>query len=157
MDEFFDKVKEQAARAKDEATKLAHRMVDKTNNIMTQTKIGFAVSETEDKIKEIYKTMGEKVYKSYTEGKLLCECMREGCEKIDELMEELDDLKEKLAEVKSSVKCAECGENDPKEASYCIKCGASMKASETAEYEDKEDEVEAVIITPRKPEANEEE
>ncbi len=156
MDEFFYKVKEQAAKAKDEAAKLAHQMVDKTNNLMTQTKIGFAVGETEDKIKEIYTNMGEKVYNRYTEGTLLCECMRESCEKLDELMEELADLKEKLSEVKNSVKCEKCGESNPKTACYCAKCGAALKEDDYTVESYKEDEVEAVIIKPRKTEDNEE-
>ena len=65
MDEFFCKVKEHAVKAKDEAARLAHHMVDKRNNIMTQTKIGFAVNETEEKINEIYTNMGKKVYNRY--------------------------------------------------------------------------------------------
>lgn len=155
MDEFFYKMKDQAVKAKDEAAKLAHRMVDKTNNLMTQTKIGFAVSETEDKMKEIYMNMGEKVYKRYTEGTLLCECMRESCEKLDELKEELADLKAKLAEVKNSVKCEKCGESNPKDAHFCAKCGEALKNDDFTTDSYNEDEVEAVIIKPRKPDENE--
>ena len=155
MDEFFCKVKEHAAKAKDEAARLAHQMADKTNNIMTQTKISFAVNETEEKINEIYTNMGKKVYDRYTEGNLLCECMRESCEKLDELAEELADLKEKLAEVKNSVKCEKCGGRNSKESYYCAKCGVALKEDTYTTTSYKEEEVEAVIIKPRKAEDNE--
>ena len=54
MEEMFDRIKEHAYKAKDGAVKLTKTVIGKTNNVVSQTKVKFAISETEDKIKEIY-------------------------------------------------------------------------------------------------------
>lgn len=135
MDDFFDKVRKHADKAKDEAEKLTRRMMDKTNNVITQTKLNFAINETEGKIKEIYAQMGERVYDKHTGGADVYEELEEYCEKIDELFEEVRALREKLAEVKDTVTCPSCGEQNPKTSSYCGKCGSSLtKAEKAKEY-----------------------
>ena len=55
MEEVFDKIKVQANRAKDEAKKWTKTVIDKTNNVVNQTKLKFAINETEDKIKSTRK------------------------------------------------------------------------------------------------------
>ena len=155
MDEFFDKVKGYANIAKDEATKITKQVVDKTNNIMSQTKLNFSINETEGKIKEIYEAVGEKAYKKYVGGAEPCECMKESFEKLDELKSELADLNEKLAELKQSVKCTGCGEANSKTAKFCANCGAAMSDAvdefvDTAAYED-----DVIEINPKKSEEDE--
>lgn len=153
MDEFFDKVKFQAFKAKDEAARITKQMMGKTNNIITQTKLSFAVSETEGKIKEIYESMGKTLYENYLEDGSASAQMKESCEKLDALMSELYDLKEKISEVKDSVRC-ECGEYNQKTAAYCSKCGSKLKAeySDTVDADYQEAEENVVIIKPKKPE-----
>lgn len=157
MDEIFDKVKGGASKVFDEATKIAKQVADKTGVVVTQTKISFAIGETKSKMDEIYAEIGKKVYKKHTEGTDLCECMTDEFEKLDELQSELEDLNEKLAEVKETVKCKSCGENNPKTASYCVKCGESLKKDENA-AEDGEvvEDSDVIIIKPEKPHENDE-
>ena len=50
MDDIFDKVREYAYKSKDEASKLTKQVIDKTGNIITQTKLNFTVSDIESKI-----------------------------------------------------------------------------------------------------------
>ena len=157
MDEIFDKVKEHAGRAKDEAAKLTRQVVDKTNSLITQTKLNFAVSETESKIKDIYTEMGKTVYEKYAEEGSVCECMQDSCAKVDELKAEAADLRAKLAELKETVRCETCGEYNKKTASYCSKCGArlSEEKSDSVYEEDEDDQV--ITIKSKKPETAENE
>ena len=59
MDDILGKVKEHAAWAKDEAAKLSKHVYEKTNNVIGKTKISFAISETESKIKDVYAEIGK--------------------------------------------------------------------------------------------------
>lgn len=143
MDEIFDKVKEHAYKAKDEAAKITRQVMDKTNNIITQTKLNFALNETEGKIKEFYTEMGRKVYEKYQESGEVCECMQESCTKIDDLQSEVSDLRKKIAELKDSVKCPECDAYNKKTSSFCNKCGCPL--ADENEYQDVKTDLEDVV------------
>lgn len=156
MDDFFDKVKEQAYKAKDNASKITKQIVDKTGNIVGQTKLAFAANETEDKIKDIFAELGKTVYEKYKADGDICECMEERCKKIDVLYEEVAELRSKLAELKDSIKCQNCGEFNKKSADFCSKCGNSLKAK--ADYEDfsyRYDDDDVISIKSVKPTKNE--
>ena len=46
MEEVFDKIKERANKAKDSAVQVTKTVIEKTNNIVNQTKLKFSISET---------------------------------------------------------------------------------------------------------------
>lgn len=127
MDEIFEKLKSGANKFKSEAAKVTKQVVRKTNDAVSQTKLSFAINETENKIAEIYEEMGRSVYRKYLDNGEICEDMAESCAKVDKLLAEIDDLKEKVAELKNSVKCKSCGKYSKSGASYCSSCGAELK------------------------------
>ena len=65
MEEVFDKIKEHANKAKDSAVQVTKTVIEKTNNIVNQTKLKFSISETKSKIKDIYTEIGKSVYETY--------------------------------------------------------------------------------------------
>ena len=143
MDEFFDRIKVQASRAKDEAKKITKQVVNKPNSLLGQTKVSFAISEAESKIDDIYKEIGKNIFDNYKNGEEFSAPINESCEKIIALMAEVTSLQETLAELKVNVRC-ECGELNPKTSTYCSKCGQKLNG---AEFEVDEEE-DVVIIRP---------
>lgn len=170
MDEFFEKLKHGAGKFKKNAAKVTKQVVRKTNDAVSQTKLNFAINETENKISEIYEEMGRSVYRDYLKNGNAGDAMLESCHQIDKLLAEVNDLKEKVAELKQSVKCRNCGEFNKNGSSYCSKCGAELKGdaakedveaeSGTQEYEETEEETvtnrKIVTIRAKKPESSEE-
>ena len=148
MEEMFDKIKEQAYKAKDGAVKLTKTVIGKTNNVVSQTKVKFAISETEDKIKEIYCEMGKYAYERYKDSGNCCDGVAEKCGKVDALREELSELKEQLAELKETVRCPKCGGYNHTDDIYCSKCGEKLR-------DDKEDDEQVITITAKRPEEDE--
>ncbi len=145
MDEFFDKIKEHAIKAKDEATKITKHMVGKTNDVINKTKTSIAISEAESKIKDLYTSIGKKVYEDYAKQGDVDEEYLEGCQKIDLLFAEVNELREKIAELQDTKMC-ECGEYSKKDSMYCAKCGKKFYDEEKTSDTDEE----TVIITPLK-------
>ena len=45
MEEVFDKIKEHASKAKDSAVQVTKTVIEKTNNIVNQTKLKFSISD----------------------------------------------------------------------------------------------------------------
>lgn len=142
MDEIFEKLKSGAHKFKKSAKKVTKQVVRKTNDAVSQTKINFAINETENKITEIYEDMGRSVYREYLKTGAGDEGMIESCVQIDKLFTEIDDLKEKIAELKHSVKCPNCGDYNKNGSSYCSKCGTELNPSEDNKEEEAPDEEE---------------
>lgn len=145
MEELLAKIKEQAGKAKDVAKKFGKTTVDKTNTVVSQTKLKLAISKTEDKVKEVYAQIGGEIYDCYSKGAGAPD-VQEQCEKLDDLYKEIENLKEQLAEISENVKCASCGAYNRAEDAYCAKCGEKLtveKAAKAAE-EVVEEVVEAV-------------
>lgn len=130
MEEILGKIKEQAGKAKDYAKKFGKTTVDKTNTVVSQTKLKLAISKTEDKIKEVYAEIGGKIYEGYAEN-LGAPDVKEQCEQIDGLYKEIEDLKQQLADISDTVKCDSCGASNNAKNVYCAKCGEKLNA-ETA-------------------------
>ena len=130
MEEVFDKIKEHANKAKDSAVQVTKTVIEKTNNIVNQTKLKFSISETKSKIKDIYTEIGKSVYENYKSTG-----------------EVIDDMEE-------NVKCPKCGAYNHSDDVYCSKCGEriyNVNSDDTDSYDD--DEV--VIINAKKPETEE--
>ncbi len=146
MGDFFDKVKSGAGKLKKNATKVTKQVVRKTNDAVSQTKLNFAINETESKISEIYEEMGRNVYRKYLKDGDVCESMQESCSSIDKLFAEIDDLKEKVAELKHSIKCPKCGDYNNSGSAYCSSCGERLNDdSEEEEVPDSVNDVDDEI------------
>lgn len=144
MEELLAKIKEQAGKAKDVAKKFGKTTVDKTNTVVSQTKLKLAISKTEDKIKEVYAQIGGEIYDCYSKG-AGAPNVQEQCEKLDDLYKEIENLKEQLAEISESVKCASCGAYNRAEDAYCAKCGEKLNADVKATAEDVVEAVETFV------------
>lgn len=139
MSDFFEKVKANAFKTKDEAVKIGKQVMDKAGNVVSQTKLNFAVNDAENKIKDIYAEIGKMVYSSYKADNMCCEAAKENCEKIDKLFEEVEALKEQIAELKDSVKCPNCGSLNKQGSAFCSKCGAPVEGSSDSTAEEDND------------------
>lgn len=131
---------------------MTKQVVRKTNDAVSQTKLGFAINETENKISEIYEDMGRGVYRDYLKNADVSEDMLVSCQQIDKLLAEVDDLKDKVAELKQSVKCKDCGEYNKSGSAYCSKCGSQLKqdSSDDSDGAEEYEETEEETITNKK-------
>ncbi len=138
MEEVLDKIKTQAGKAKDGAVKITKTVIDKTNNVVNQTKLRFALGETNNKITDVYAEIGKDIYKAYRSGMdLASDETQAKCEKIDSLREELAELKAQLAELRDCVECPRCGEYNNTEHKYCSKCGEKLTDDEIIDDDDR--------------------
>ncbi|MBQ2670049.1 MAG: hypothetical protein IJG06_04755, partial [Clostridia bacterium] len=93
-----------------------------TNNVVDQTKVKFAISDTQSKMEDIFTKVGGALYKSHTEGTDAPD-FTEIFAKLDELKNELDDIKEQLCRLKDTTQCPDCSTFNDKNNEYCSKCG----------------------------------
>lgn len=129
MSDFFEKVKSNAHKTKDEAVKIGRQVLGKANNVVGQTKLNFAINDAENKIKDIYAEMGKKIYRNRLSQTQDYDTLEENCAQIDKLFEEINALKDKMAELKDSVKCSNCGAYNKQDSLFCSNCGTPIKDS----------------------------
>lgn len=130
MDGFIDKMKTNLGKAKDEAEKYSKIAIQKTSNLVSQTKYSLAVKSAEEKLVSIMAELGEYVYRQYGAGEQMSEDIMAKCQEAEELTEEIDSLKEKLADLKDAIICPDCNEYNPSDNIYCAKCGKKLKDDE---------------------------
>ncbi len=161
MDEFFDKIKDGASKAKDSAGKIAKEVAKRTTKAITHTKLAFAVNETQNKVKDIYSEIGKEIYAQHLEGADFGEYFADYFDQLDKLMEEIEMINSKMAELKNSLKCPECGAYNSNDSEFCSKCGAHIKDKDVSDDKDdiedafnaaEDDEEEVIVINPKKPE-----
>jgi len=124
MDDMFNKVKQGAAKAIDEAEKFTKCAVKKTKGAIDQTKLKYTVSEIEDKIKDVLAQMGTVIYNEYKNGAEFNEDIAEKCAQLDSFYDEISEIKAKIAELNNSTVCPNCGAMIGAEDFFCPKCGA---------------------------------
>lgn len=127
MSEFIEKVKATFGKAVGGAEKYSKIAVQKTNEVITKTKLNIALNETENKIVSALAEIGDFVYSEYKDGSEFPDVIAAKCAEIDALKAQVADLREQIAEIKDAVCCPECGEYNPEDNNFCYKCGKSLK------------------------------
>lgn len=117
---FFNKVANSAKKAVDTVGKGAGTMID-------SGKLKMNASELKGEIKKSYEALGKLVYESRVDGV-------DVSAQIDLAVVDITDMKNKLAEIEvellklsGKIHCANCGEVNSTESSFCGKCGAKLE------------------------------
>ncbi len=127
MEEILDKIKKGASIAVDEAQKVTKSVVKMSTDAVNQTKLKYAVKESEQKVNEILASIGGYVYDSYKEGAEFDGDIADKCAQIQALKDEIASINERIAELKNSVICSSCGEYNKSDSVYCSKCGTKIE------------------------------
>lgn len=126
MEEFVEKLKKEATKMVKEAEKLTSNVVEKTGNMVSKSKINYAISANEGKIKELLAEIGQVVYNEYKNGSEFPEEIAEKMQLIDNIYDEIDELRTKIADVDNSILCDSCKSFNKAGSVYCAKCGSKL-------------------------------
>ena len=132
MEEILEKIKVHAGKAKDGAVKLTRKVIGKTNNVVDQTKVKFAISDTQNKINELFSEIGREIYTCHANGTDVPD-FGETFAKLGDLHSEVEDLCEQLSCLKNTKQCPSCNTYNDKNNEYCAKCGEKLSMDDDAE------------------------
>lgn len=104
--------------------------VQKAKDITEITKLNSTISGAEEKVRELYTTMGYEVYRAYYENPL---------PEVAGLIAEITQLHEKIEECKAQIDainavktCPQCGSKVSKEMAFCGTCGFRLPVEQPA-------------------------
>lgn len=126
FDSISKKIKSVAANAIDETEKMTKSVVKKSGNLVEQTKLKFALSDVEEKIKDEFSAIGKFVYNQHLAGADFTDELGEHCSNLDSLNNELNDIKAQIAETRNSVICSNCESVNSVDNQFCSKCGNKL-------------------------------
>ena len=108
----------------DDIKRFGRNITDKGKDAIEVTKLNSQIGAEKDKIKSIYLSIGESVYKAYSTGESTE--FEELCVQVKESENIIDEISEKILEIKNATKCSNCGTEVAKETAFCSKCGTKV-------------------------------
>lgn len=108
----------------------------KTDEFVEIQKIRNRQGQLESRIENNYQEIGRKIYCRFRNGEAFDEQLAELCREIMRMEKEVEACKEQVAEKKGQTICPSCGAGVPKEASFCMYCGAPLPERKGEKTED---------------------
>ncbi|WP_461879300.1 zinc-ribbon domain-containing protein [Fusicatenibacter sp.] len=115
----------------------------KTDEFVEIQKIRTRQHALEDQIEKNYQDIGQIIYNRYLNGEAFDENLAGICKDITDLEKEIADCKEDVANKRGRIVCPACGASVPKDAAFCMRCGAAMP-----EKEEEPEDAEFVHVKP---------
>ena len=101
----------------------ARKVIKKSGDIYSTTKLSLQISKLKGDIDECYRKIGKMFYENYCGESQSGEDVELLCKKIDELNKKIKDISEQISEIKDVAVCKNCGAEVKKDDPYCAKCG----------------------------------
>ena len=117
-------------------TETAGAVGKKTEEFVETQKMRNKVRTLQREIRKKYADLGEIVYRRYVDGDMPDEELTGHCEVVMGLQKELAECKESMATKQGKNVCPACGISNPKNAVFCMYCGAELPAEEEEKEED---------------------
>ena len=122
-DDFFETLRQTI-------TDTAEVVGKKTEDLVEIQKLRSRIRNAQRNVEADYQKLGEIIYQRYIGGAVLDDELADVCSKIMELQKETASYKEELAGRKGQNVCPVCGSGNPKDAAFCMQCGAPMPKNE---------------------------
>lgn len=122
-EEFFDSLRQTI-------TGTAEVVGKKTEDILEIQKLRSRIRNAQRNVELDYKKLGEIIYQRYVSGADLDDELTEVCSLIMELQKQTASYKEELANRKGQAICPACGCGNPRDAVFCMHCGALIPKAE---------------------------
>ena len=117
---------EYVENAKKIVASTAQKVLKKSGDIYSTTKLSLQISKLKGEIDDCYKKIGKLFYASYSGDEASGDEADLLCKKIDELKEEIELISAQISEIKDVVVCYNCGAEVKKGSQFCAKCGAEI-------------------------------
>lgn len=105
----------------------AKEFTAKTDNFFEGQKMRNKISGEQRQIDQCLKDVGNIIYEKFVEGEPLHEEVAVLCEEITEHKMAIAKMRENMARKRGEKVCAACGAALPKEARFCLQCGAECE------------------------------
>ena len=111
----------------------AEVVTKKTEDVVEVQKLRSKIYNAKKNVEVDYKKLGTIMYQRYLAGEAMDEEVVNICVAIADMLNEVEKYKEELAEKKGLNLCDACEATNPKDATFCMKCGNKITAKKAEE------------------------
>lgn len=128
---------------------ITKKTTDVTAKITREAKLKIKINEDKSKIKELYETIGKKVYENYVrENKTNIEqIIEEDCINLDKLSKGIQEARKEILILNNKKMCQKCFAQIEANSKFCPECGDKQSQEETV-FEKAEEKLENTEILP---------
>jgi len=123
---------------KDSLLKFTRGVSKTSGELVKNTKLSFALSSEEEKLRQVYLDIGKKVHEIYQYGGTLGKFFDEKYSEIQQIESAITELRNQIDTIKGVKSCPECGDGIQRGASFCPKCGYQVHDSKSSRKEKKQ-------------------
>ncbi len=105
----------------------AKEFTAKTDSFFESQKMRNKINGEQRQIDQCLKDVGNIIYNKFVEGEPLHEDVAALCEEITEHKMAIAKMREEMARKRGEKVCAACGASLPREARFCLQCGAECE------------------------------
>lgn len=116
---FFDEIGKRVSEA-------GQKTMRKTNDMMDTARINSQITDEEKKLNTFYNQLGKLFYLKHKDERDLELSYAELVNFITESENKISTYKKQIQTIKGMQKCSSCGAEVPKDAAFCIACGAAI-------------------------------
>lgn len=127
FDELIHKAKDVALTAGKIAGDVVGEVVDTSKAKLAEAKLNAMIGEVNERL-------GMVVYEASKTGKDSLKLQEMLIKELDSLYKEQGELRKTTSVSGSDLFCSQCGEKNPLNASFCIKCGVKLSPDKGGEY-----------------------
>jgi len=120
---------------KDSLLKFTRGVSKTSGELVKNTKLSFALSSEEEKLRQVYLDIGKKVHEIYQYGGSLGKFFDEKYTEIQQIESAIAELRHQIDTIKGVKSCPECGDGIQRGASFCPKCGYQVHDSKSGRKE----------------------
>ena len=133
---------------------------EKAAKVSEELKLKGKISDNKDKIEDLYKEIGEKVFEEVKNGRdVVREEIQSKVDEISTLKAEIEKIETEILALKKIKKCDGCGIELELDAEFCSKCGKKQERPENVEVQENaniENAEQAEVVDVNNTENNEE-
>ena len=117
---------------------------EKAAKVSEELKLKGKISDNKDKIEDLYKEIGEKVYKEIKNDRDVSrEEIQSKVDEISSLKADIEKLETEILALKKIKKCDGCGIELEIDAEFCSKCGKKQEKPENIEIKEENEQINA--------------
>jgi len=120
---------------KDSLLKFTRGVTKTSGELVKNTKLSFALSSEEERLRQVYLDIGKKTHEIYQYGGTLGKFFDEKYAEIQQIESAISDLRHQIDMIKGVKSCPECGDGIQRGASFCPKCGYQVHDSKIGQKE----------------------
>ncbi|MDP4143713.1 MAG: zinc ribbon domain-containing protein [Bacillota bacterium] len=113
-------------KVKNSIQEVSEEFVNKSQDMIQISKINLEIASYENEVKEIYESIGIRVFENYKQNTPVNKEFGNECERIRQIKKNIKGKRKEILKIKRKKICKNCGNEIGKDVKFCNFCGSKQ-------------------------------